>query len=82
MTYNEFMRPSFKLRGKMSDSRHIELSEPVTGVGEEVEVVIRPLTPSSGQDVFDIIALLAAGSGTKIDIDRQILEERVSWEDR
>jgi hypothetical protein len=51
-------------------------------VGEEVEVVIRPLKPSSEKDVFDVIALLAAGSRTKIDIDRQILDERVSWEDR
>jgi hypothetical protein len=73
---------SFITRGKLSDSRHIELSEPVTGVGEEVEVVIRPLKPSSEQDVFDVIALLAAGSRTKNDIDRQIHDERVSWEDR
>ena len=66
----------------MSDSRHIELSEPVTGVGEEVEVMIRSLGPSSGRDVFEVVALLATGSRTKADIDRQILEERVSWEDR
>jgi len=66
----------------MSDSRHIELSEPVTGVGEEVEVMIRSLGPSSGRDVFEVVALLATGSRAKADIDRQILEERVSWEDR
>ena len=69
-------------RGRLSDSRHIELAEPIDGVGAEVEVVIRPLQPSSGEDVFDIIARLAPGSRVKDDIDRQIREERTSWEDR
>jgi hypothetical protein len=76
------MRSSIRTRGKLSDARHIELSEPVSGVGEEVEVVISPLTPPSRQDVFDVIAFLATGSRTKANIDRQILEERVSLEDR
>lgn len=76
------MRWSVVTRGRLSDSRHIELAEPIDGVGEEVEVVIRPIPPYSGKDVFDVIARLAVGSRVKADIDREIREERASWEDR
>ncbi len=76
------MRQSVTVRGRVCDSHHIELTEPVDGVGEEVEVVIRPIPPQPGKDVFDFIASLPAWSRTKADIDRQIREERNSWGDR
>jgi hypothetical protein len=75
------MRESITIKGKLSDSRHIELSEPIEGVGEEVEVVVRPIAPRPGVDVFEFIASLPPGKRTKEDIDRQIREERESWGD-
>jgi hypothetical protein len=76
------MGESITVRGKLSDSRHIELAEPVEGVGEEVEVVIRPLPAPRAMDVFEFIASLPPGKRTKEDIDRQVREERDSWGDR
>lgn len=76
------MRESITMRGKLSDSRYIELAEPIEGVGEEVEVVIRPITSHAGISIFEIFAALPPGSRTKEDIDRQIREERDSWGDR
>ena len=76
------MRESITMRGKLSDARHIELAEPIEDVGEEVEVVIRPIQPRPKKDVFEFIASLPAGTRTKEDIDRQMREERDSWGDR
>jgi hypothetical protein len=72
------------LRGRLSDSRHIELDEPVPGIEGEVEVVLRAVAPSVGEvaDVFDIIAATAPGTRSKEDIDRQLAQERDGWGDR
>jgi hypothetical protein len=79
---NTTMRESITMRGKVSDSRHIELAEPIEGVGEEVEVVIRPIQSRPKRDVFEFIASLPTGTRTKEDIDRQMHEERDSWDNR
>ena len=76
------MSRSIITRGKFSDPRHIELAEPVREIGGEVEVSIRPLPGTQAQDVFEVISAFAAGSRTKADIDRQIHEERGSWDKR
>ena len=76
------MHQSVTVRGRLCDSRHIELAEPVEAVGEEVEVVIRPLPPEPGKSIFEVIAALPPGTRSKEDIDRQIREERESWGDR
>lgn len=68
--------------GRVSDPRHIELAEPVGEIRGEVEVLIRELPKAGAEDVFDVIASLAAGSRSKADIDQQIHEERASWGDR
>ena len=79
------METALILRGRLSDSRHIELDEPVTGMEGEVEVVlrsvVRPDRPGA-VDVFELIAATIPGTRSKEDIDRQIEEERGSWGDR
>lgn len=79
------METALILRGRLSDSRTIELDEPVPGMTGEVEVVLRPIAaPDQARpvDVFDLIAAAAAGSRSKEDIDAQVAEERGSWGDR
>jgi hypothetical protein len=72
-----------RLRGRLTDSRHIELAEPLAqGAGEvEVMVVCSGITPTAGEgeSVFDVIERLPGGLRSKEDIDRQIREERQSW---
>ena len=79
------METAFILRGRLSDSRHIELDEAVSGIEGEVEVVLRPVVmPGSAEsvDVFDLISAAIPGTRSKEDIDRQIADERGSWGDR
>ncbi len=76
------METALILRGRLSNSRHIELDEPVPGVDGEVEVVLRRVAISGGPttvDVFDLIAAGVPGARSKEDIDRQIADERGSW---
>lgn len=79
------MERTVVVKGKLSDSRHVELDEPVTGISGPVEVVLRPSRPRADgdkEDIFDFIARLPPGSRSKDDIDRQIRAERDSWGDR
>ncbi len=67
------------IRGTLSDPWHIELSEPVTELSGEVEIVVRSVTAPQSQprqDIFDFIAGLSPGTRSKEDIDRQVQEER------
>lgn len=79
------METALILRGRLSDSRHIELEEPISGLDGEVEVMVRripkPERPAA-MDVFDFIANLSPGTRSKEDIDQQMAEERGSWGDR
>jgi hypothetical protein len=72
------------VRGRLTDPRHMELLEPISDVGEEIEleVSIRPVAQNKGTDIFALIASLPPGSRTKADIDGQIEKERNSWNDR
>lgn len=79
------METALILRGRLSDSRTIELDEPVPGVIGAVEVVLRPITApeqAASEDVFDLIAAAAPGTRSKEEIDEQIADERGSWGDR
>ena len=76
------MSRSIIARGKFKDPLHIELAEPVPEIGGEVEVSIRQLAAKRAQDIFDVVAAIASGSRSKADIDRQIQEERGSWDKR
>jgi hypothetical protein len=76
------MSRSVIAHGKLSDPRHIELVKPVRGIRGEVEVVIRQVRKAAMEDVFELIARLRASSRSKADIDRQLREERASWDER
>jgi len=77
------MERAIVVRGRLSDPRHIELEEPVTGLQGPVEVVVRPLPAApAGPDVFDLIAAQPPGTRSKSDIDRQIRDERDAWGNR
>jgi hypothetical protein len=69
-------------RGKFSDPRHIELTEPVPEIRGEVEVSIRQLPKTRTPDIFEVIAAFVPRSRSKADIDQQIHEERGSWDNR
>ena len=79
------METALILRGRLSNSRHIELDEPVSEIEGEVEVVLRrvtPLTEARTIDIFDLIAASSPGARSKEDIDQQMADERGSWGDR
>ncbi len=79
------MERAIVVRGRLADSQHIELDEPVTELEGPVEVVLRAVPHRSEgeeEDIFDFIAKLPPGTRSKENIDRQIREERDSWGDR
>lgn len=79
------MERAIVLRGRLSDPQHIELAEPITELRGEVEVVVRSVPssqPQLRQDIFDFVAGLPPGRRSKEDIDRQVQEERDSWDNR
>ena len=79
------MRRAIIIRGKLADSQHIELAEPVDEMQGDVEVTLRAVVDEDegvGKDIFEHIASLPPGNRTKEDIDRQIADERASWGDR
>lgn len=62
------MESAIIVRGKMADSRHIELSEAVPGLTGDVEVVLRRVARAPEEprpDVFELIASLGAGTRSK-----------------
>jgi hypothetical protein len=69
------------IRGRLEDSRHIELAEPVVELHGDVVVKLSPAEKQDAQqeNIFDLIASLPPGTRTKEDIDAQIAEERASW---
>jgi hypothetical protein len=77
MESGTIMSRSIIARGRFSDPQHIELTEPVSEIRGDVEVLIRQLPKAGAQDVFDLIAGLPPGSRSKADIDQQIREERL-----
>lgn len=79
------METALIVRGRLSNSRTIELDEPVSDIDGEVEVVLRRVTaPTEANvtDIFDLIAASTPGTRSKEDIDQQLADERSSWGDR
>jgi hypothetical protein len=79
------METALIVRGRISNSRHIELDEAVPGVDGEVEVMVRRVVPpeqAGTVDVFELISTASAGTRSKEDIDQQVADERSSWVDR
>jgi hypothetical protein len=76
------MQTAVIILGRLEDSRHIELEEPVEEMQGEVEVTLRPSHRQEAgqhQNIFELIASLPPGTRSKEDIDAQIAEERGSW---
>ncbi len=76
------MERAIVVRGKLADSQHIELDEPVTEIAGEVEVVLRSAKgklTEPDESIFDRIARLPGGNRSKEDLDGQVREERESW---
>ncbi|MGO9837138.1 MAG: hypothetical protein ACLP1X_23325 [Polyangiaceae bacterium] len=69
------------VRGRLH-GRQIDLDEPVDQLEGEVEVTVRPVGAShpTVADMLTLIATFPPGTRTKEDIDRQIVEERASWD--
>jgi hypothetical protein len=79
------METALIVRGRISNSRHIELDEAVPGVDGEVEVMVRRVVvpeQAGAVDVFELISAASPGTRSKEDIDQQIADERSSWVDR
>ena len=72
------------VKGHLLDSRRVELDEPVDAEAGEVEVIVRVADPASslddGESVSAFLRGLPPGTRSKEDIDRQIREERESWD--
>jgi hypothetical protein len=73
------------VRGRLVGRQRIDLDTPVSDVTGEVEVVVRA-APALGEtpkrDVFQVIASLSAAGRSKLEIDRQLAQERAGWPDR
>lgn len=79
------METAVIVRGRISNSRHIELDEPVSDIEGEVEIVLRRVksqTTAAVVDIFELIAASSPGNRSKEDIDQQLADERNEWGDR
>jgi hypothetical protein len=73
------------VQGRLVSPTHIELEQPVIVSDSSVEVQIRPRAARRHEALIGLLARMAAwtsGGRSKEDIDRQIAEERASWEHR
>ena len=69
------------VKGHLVGPSTVQLDEPVHESASEVEVILR--VPAEGRSQGSLAAFLRdlpAGGRTKEDIDRQIREERESWD--
>jgi hypothetical protein len=79
------------VKGRVLDSRHIELDEPVEEIRGGVEVMIRPIEGAPDEGVTDVEALVLIEDEwrakhpdrlkSKQEIDLHLEEERASWGD-
>ena len=78
------MQRAIVIRGRLADSRHIELDEPVDEMHGDVEITLRPVVDTSPprRDIAEIIGSMRGGRRTKEDIDAQLAKERASWHER
>jgi hypothetical protein len=75
--------------GRLTDSRHIELDEPMDEIAGDVEVTVRPLNRAAEEGATDVDAIARIEDEwrarhpdrlrSKDDIDRFLAEERAGW---
>ncbi len=77
------MQNALIINGRMTGPTSVELDEPVPGLTGQVEVTLRakPITNSNEETVFEFLRRLPPGTRSAEDVDRQMREERDSWED-
>jgi hypothetical protein len=70
------------VRGHAIDGTTVRLDEPLPPDAKEIEVVVRLRDEPArcGERLGDFLRNLPPGTRTKEDIDRQIAEERDSWD--
>jgi len=79
------MQHAIVVKGRLISPTRIELEEPVSGVGGNVEVFLRTVsarTPEQEEGILDFLRGLQPGTRSKADVDRQIQEERESGGER
>ena len=78
------MQREFIVRGRLSDSHHIELTDPAPKIAGEFEILIRLPDTDAPEVKMDVFALhrdaKARDATTNEDIERQIQEERAVLE--
>lgn len=76
------MQNAVVIRGRLTGPRSVELDEPVDDLQREVEVIVRGKKSASlgGDAGLELLRRLPSGTRSREDIDRQIREERESWE--
>lgn len=76
---------SIVVEGRLVSPTRIELASPVNLPNDVVEVEIRPRVQPNREAVLALLKRMAAfppGNRSREDIERQIREERDSWESR
>jgi hypothetical protein len=69
------------IKGRLTDSRHVELDEPVQDAQQVVEVIVQA-TSSPGETVGEFLARLPAGTRTRREIDAELNRDRNAWDQR
>ena len=61
------MQRAIVIRGRLADSRHIELDEPIDELHGDVEITLRPVVEAARpcRDIAEIIASMRGGQRTK-----------------
>lgn len=73
------MRDKLVIKGRLTDDRHVELSEPVRDVNPQVEVTFEPMAPAR-LSILELLRERGPGTKTKEQIDAELREERASWD--
>ena len=70
------------VRGHVVGATTVELEEPVPGAATDVQVILRVVDEALGRPdrISDFLGSLPPGTRSKEGIDRQIDEDRGSWD--
>lgn len=76
------MSRTLVVRGRVTGATTVELEEPIPETVTAVEVLLHvpEAPPTQAHELLDFLASLPPGNRSKEDIDRQIEDDRGSWE--